>query len=260
MLVAQQVGHEGIGLGDFARAGVENEHPVLRRFKKPAVANFRAVDFLLGLFALGDVHDHRAALLPVGQALGLDVHGARRLARAHQLEIPREMGPARKDLLEKGMKLGTCFNGQQPGKGPAHQPRALPADEHGAGEIDQPDGAVGGEREIAHGREFVEIGVLLQRNLQIIPDSLHLDVLHLQFHLMHLQFVELPLRVGFQNRPPRLRLQFLPLLPQFGFGLAVQFRHHRALLLPSPKLPPFALRGVGGGWGGHGVGGGGSDQ
>ena len=31
--VAQQLGHEGIGVGDFAGAGVEQEDAVMRRFK-----------------------------------------------------------------------------------------------------------------------------------------------------------------------------------------------------------------------------------
>jgi len=50
--------------------------------------------------------------------------------------------------------------------------------------------------EIAHRCEIVEAGVFLQRRLKLIPGFLQLSVLHLEFDLVDLQFVEQPTGVG----------------------------------------------------------------
>ena len=50
--------------------------------------------------------------------------------------------------------------------------------------------------EIAHRREIVEVGVFLQQDLHPVSGLLEFRVLHLQFNLVDLQFVEQPSRVG----------------------------------------------------------------
>src|SRR5207249_1995542 len=42
--IAQEFGHERIGVGDFARRRIENQNSVARRLKKTAVTNLRGPD------------------------------------------------------------------------------------------------------------------------------------------------------------------------------------------------------------------------
>ena len=59
------------------------------------------------------------------------------------------------------------------------------------------DGPVPIQGEIADRGEIVEVGVFLQQRLHLVLGVLEFLVLHLQFDLVDLQFVEQPLRVGF---------------------------------------------------------------
>jgi hypothetical protein len=40
--IAEQMGHERIGVGDFSADGVQDKHSVVGRLEKPAVADFRS--------------------------------------------------------------------------------------------------------------------------------------------------------------------------------------------------------------------------
>ena len=126
--VTEQFRHERIGVGDFASRGIEQEDAVMRRFKEPAVADFRNAHLILGPSAPGDVHHDGAAGRPVAQALGFNVHALRRPARAHQFEITGLFGLVREDLFEKGIESGTQRHGEQPAEGLPHQPGPLDPD------------------------------------------------------------------------------------------------------------------------------------
>ena len=133
---------------------------------------------------------------PVVQALGFEVHVLGQPAQAQQLEIGGLFGRARKDPLEEGVAGGTLIGSKQLADGSPHQLGALDSDQAGPGEIDKLDDAVFGEGEITDRREIVEVGVILQRHLQIVPGLPQLGVLQFEFHLMNLQFVEHPPGVG----------------------------------------------------------------
>ena len=51
------------------------------------------------------------------------------------------------------------------------------------------------QREITDGREIVEVGIFFQQSFHPVPGFLKLGILHLQFNLVDLQFVEQPLGV-----------------------------------------------------------------
>ena len=71
------------------------------------------------------------------------------------------------------------------------------------------DNTNGAERKIAHGREIVEVSVILQRCLPIVPRLPQLGVLPLQFNLVDLQLVEQLPRIRSGFRPANFKLLLL---------------------------------------------------
>ena len=128
-------------------------------------------------------------------------------------------GLARKNLFKKGAESRTEFGGNQPPKRLPHQTGTFDSDQHCPGQIGLKDGTGWGEAKIAARCKIVEVGVIFQRHLQFIPGLLQLGVLHFQFNLMDLQFVEEP--PGIRSGLRRARFRFL-LLPQPGFGPTAQ--------------------------------------
>ena len=167
--VVQQLRHERVRIHDFARAGVEQEDTVLRRFKKTAVADFRNPHLVLFLFKFGDVHDHYLTFLTGGRALRPDADDLERTARAQKLNINGVVGLVGKNLFEERIENGTMSGGNQRSKRLADQTGTFHPDQMCPGEIDLTDGAGGGEGKITHGCEIVEVGIFFQQHFHPIP-------------------------------------------------------------------------------------------
>ena len=170
-------------------------------------------------FARGDVHHDGATFLPVEQTLGFDVHEPERPALADKFKITGLFFLAGKNLFEKSAERRTKPGGNQLPKRLAEQTGTFNADQRCPGQIGLKDGTRCGEGKISARREIVEVGVILQRHLQFIPGLPQLGVLHLQFNLMDLQFMEQP--PGIRSGLHHASFQFL-LLPQLGFGPTAQ--------------------------------------
>ena len=64
--ITQQLRHERIGVADSAGGRVEQQDAIMRRFKEPAVADFRSAHCVLLHFERGNVHQHDATIHPRG--------------------------------------------------------------------------------------------------------------------------------------------------------------------------------------------------
>jgi hypothetical protein len=75
------------------------------------------------------------------------------------------------------------------------KPGSFDAKQCGSSQVHLQDSPLCIEGEIADRRKIVEISIFLQGDLQRVPSILQLGVLHRQFDLVDLQFVEQPLGV-----------------------------------------------------------------
>jgi len=101
------------------------------------------------------------------------------------------------------------------GEARAHQRSVRLAEQQGGGAVRVEHGAVGVEREIAHGREFVEVAVAVACRFHRRLCAVQFLVLHLELDAVHLQFVQ-------HRGHVRRRRQRGPHLGQLGFGAAAQ--------------------------------------
>jgi hypothetical protein len=188
-------------------------------------------NLLLPLLARGDVHQRGAASFAVRGKYCLQVDVPRWPALGRQPHLAHLIGSGRKyprQELAQGVPVGFRHEHAEP---PAHQPGALQAQKTGAGQVDQADGAVGGEGEIAHGREVEKVGVAIQSVLNGRLGRAKLLILQLQFNLMNFQLVLEPAQIGLglRRRAGRVRLELsLGALSQGG-GLLVRFRFHNGI-------------------------------
>ena len=202
------------------------DNPLLQLF-------FELPQLLFRLFAFGHVQYRRPAFPAIlgGGCLDLDVE-ALPLPSA-QPNGAALLLSALEDLLQKG------FAGRDVGLGnemtePAVQKRgALEAEKARPGEVHLADGAVGTQGEVAHGGEVVEVQVALPLRLGLIPRLFQLFVLHLQFDLVDLQFLDEPLLHGSRHPVSGCLTLAFPLRDQPGLRAATQ---SVAILLLIPLL------------------------
>jgi len=83
---------------------------------------------------------------------------------------------------------------EERGERPADQQGALTSQEAGAGEVGLDDRPAGVEADEAGRREIVELEVAVLQRFRLLPRIDQLIVLHLQFDLVDLQFVDEPLQ------------------------------------------------------------------
>ena len=137
----------------------------------------RVPQVLLRPLAARDVAEGDAALPAGDEALGFEVHDPALSAWDRELEVAGLLERAREDPFEEGGESGALLRGEHPAQGLTHQPGALDAEQDGARQVRLQDPAVLGEGEVAHGREVVEVGVLLQQPLQVVSRREQLLVL-----------------------------------------------------------------------------------
>ena len=117
--------------------------------------------------------------------------------------IANLFGFALEDPLQERIEIGTVSLGNEQSEAAVHQSGALHADQARAGEVGLRNRSIAVEGEVAHGGEVVEVGVAFQRGFHLRPRKAQLLVLHLQFDLVHLQFVDELLGVGVRVRNVR---------------------------------------------------------
>ncbi len=108
-------------------------------------------------------------------------------------------GPG-EDLFQEGQKDRLARRGHKTRQAPVDEPGPFHAEQGGSRQVHLQDPALFIQGEIADRGEIVEVGVFLQQRLHPVPGFLELGVLHLQFDLVDLQFVEQPLGVGCRLR------------------------------------------------------------
>ena len=112
-------------------------------------------------------------------------------------------------LPKIGVKISNLFSGDIETEWYADQRRPLYAEHGCAGQIDLLDDGLGIQRDIAHRRKIVEIGIAVTRFFQQPMREAQFVVLGLQFSLMYLKFMHQA--VAFRWRKDRLGRTWLGL-------------------------------------------------
>ena len=102
---------------------------------------------------------------------------------------------------------------------PLQQAGSFDPQQAGRGEVRLLNRPLTVEGQVAHRGEIVEVAVLLQPRLHLVPGVLEFLVLHLQLDLVDLQFVDHAPQVGVGL----VRSRFRVLLPQPFLGLPASF-------------------------------------
>ena len=170
--------------------GAQERHRIEHGVEGDAPPFVRLAQRVLRLPALGDVHHHGAAFLPVLGDGGLDVHPERCMPLFVERHFAGLWGAVLKHLLDEAVPSGAVAVANEDREAPAHQPVALHSQQARSGEVRAADRPVPRQGEIAHGGKVVEVSVLCHRRLQPGPRLQQLLLLHLQFDLLNLQFVD----------------------------------------------------------------------
>src|SRR6185369_14569902 len=136
------------------------------------------------------------------------LHDARKIPLIQERHFARFLALAGKDRIEEGDEVGTIFPGNELPETPADQPGAFDAQKFGAAEVHGTDARFTVYGKVADRSEIIEVGVLLQSLLHLVPGLAELGILHLQLDPVDLKFMDEPLH----------------LLPGYGLMLSHRFR------------------------------------
>ena len=180
----------------------------------------------LGLFARGDVRQHDAALLPVLRSRGRELHVLRPLAFIPEGELAYFLRLERECFFQEGLETTPVRLANEIPKPPARQPGAFRPQHARPGQVQLADRPVAAKGHVAHRGKIVELGVALQPRFHLRPRPAQLLILHLQFDLVDLQFVQ--------------EAQFFGLCRSTGVGLAGS----QPLFCPAALLGGIRRRGL----------------
>ena len=116
-------------------------------------------------------------------------------------------------ICESGLMVGL----DEAGKGATGQCRTVVCEQARRSQIELLDDAAPIQCEIAYRREVVEFGVMGQRGFELVARLQQFAVLHLQFNLMHPQFVQQTAGIG------GFRLRQRAAVLQTGLGGTAQY-------------------------------------
>ena len=124
---------------------------------------------ILDLLALGDVHDHGAAFLPVLRDRSRNVHIERPFSFIKERHLAHLLRLARKYFFQEGFEAGPVRLAHESPKTPTYQPGAFHPQQARPGQIHLADRPVAAKGQVAHRGKIVELGVALQPRLRFCP-------------------------------------------------------------------------------------------
>ena len=214
----------GGDLGQF-KIQQDNGEQIIEIMGEAGGQNPRGLQFVqnepvcFGPLACGDVRHRHPAVLSRRKCNGLHLHFERRAAFYRERHVAALPNLALKYLLEKSAESRPAGCGDEMSEASVDQCGSSDPQQTGPRQVRLANDPFAVKGQVTHRREIVKVGVFLQQRLRRFPGFAEFLVLHLQFDLVDLQFVNEALRVGFRPDWAGLRL----LLPQALFGAAAQF-------------------------------------
>jgi hypothetical protein len=215
----------GGDLGQF-KIQQDNGEQIIEIMGEAGGQNPRGLQFVqnepvcFGPLACGDVRHRHPAVLSRRKCNGLHLHFERRAAFYRERHVAALPNLALKYLLEKSAESRPAGCGDEMSEASVDQCGSSDPQQTGPRQVRLANDPFAVKGQVTHRREIVKVGVFLQQRLRRFPGFAEFLVLHLQFDLVDLQFVKLPLVAGVSLvRGPLRRMVLQPQLgatAQFG--------------------------------------------